>query len=270
MTSMALTTGWLLGLTIAIPVTVLYLRAQIPDAIVANEVPVSGLKGELGDTGPSGPRGLTGPPGVQGPPGMRGPTGPSGPTGPTGATGAIGTVGSTGATGPTGPAGTDPFPSGSVIHFAGAAAPTGWLLCDGSQYFTTSYTALFAAIGYTFGGSLTLFNVPDLRGETIRTLGSAPYNTLGATGGAETYTLLDSNLPAHTHTITDPGHRHTATAMTEGANGDTGLAFERVGNNNEVTTTTVSTGITVNNSTNANNAFSIVNSYIVLNSIIKT
>ena len=104
---MNLTVAWLLGLTVAIPITAIVLKTQIPEKVVPNEVPVAGLKGEQGDVGPSGPRGLAGPPGVQGPPGMRGPTGPTGPSGPTGASGA---TGPTGAAGPQGPS------SGEVLY----------------------------------------------------------------------------------------------------------------------------------------------------------
>lgn len=63
-------------------------------------------------------------------------------------------------------------PAGEVITFAGATAPSGFLLCDGSAVSRTTYADLFAAIGTTYGtgdGSTT-FNLPDLRGEFIRGL----------------------------------------------------------------------------------------------------
>lgn len=58
-------------------------------------------------------------------------------------------------------------PAGAVIFFAGAAAPTGWLLCNGQAVSRTTYAALFAAIGvvYGVGNGSTTFNVPDLRGR---------------------------------------------------------------------------------------------------------
>ena len=61
-------------------------------------------------------------------------------------------------------------PSGSVIYVAMNTAPTGYLKANGAAVSRTTYAALFAAIGTTFGvgdGSTT-FNVPDLRGEFIR------------------------------------------------------------------------------------------------------
>ena len=67
-------------------------------------------------------------------------------------------------------------PSGAVCHFAMSAAPTGWLKADGSQVLRSTYTALDAAIGQTFGtytngsgaAGTTHLVLPDLRGEFIR------------------------------------------------------------------------------------------------------
>ena len=63
-------------------------------------------------------------------------------------------------------------PAGTVIQFAGASAPTGYLKANGSAVSRTSYAALFAAIGtvYGVGDGSTTFNVPDLRGEFVRGL----------------------------------------------------------------------------------------------------
>lgn len=61
-------------------------------------------------------------------------------------------------------------PSGAVAFFARGTAPTGWIKANGAAVSRTTYAALFAAIGTTYGvgdGSTT-FNVPDLRGEFIR------------------------------------------------------------------------------------------------------
>jgi microcystin-dependent protein len=59
-------------------------------------------------------------------------------------------------------------PAGTVIYYAASTAPTGYLKANGASLSTTTYAALFAAIGYTFGGSGGSFNVPDLRGEFPR------------------------------------------------------------------------------------------------------
>lgn len=60
------------------------------------------------------------------------------------------------------------IPSGSVFWFAKSSAPEGYLKCNGASLSTTTYAALFASIGYTFGGGGSSFNLPDLRGEFIR------------------------------------------------------------------------------------------------------
>lgn len=61
-------------------------------------------------------------------------------------------------------------PSGSIIAFGGSAAPSGYLLCDGSAVSRTTYSVLFSAIGtaYGIGNGTTTFNIPDCRGMFIR------------------------------------------------------------------------------------------------------
>lgn len=106
------------------------------------------------------------------------------------------------------------IPASTIFPFAGTVAPTGFLFCDGSQYGTAAYSGLFAAIGYTYGGSGGTFSVPDLRGRvpagrdaTNNVGGSAQTLTtltggggqLGATGGSQTHQLTEAQMPTHTH-----------------------------------------------------------------------
>lgn len=80
------------------------------------------------------------------------------------------------------------FPSGMVVDFGTSVVPTGWLLCNGAAVSRTTYAALFAAIGTTFGAGdgSTTFNVPDCRGlfrrgqGTNGTLSTAVSGALGA------------------------------------------------------------------------------------------
>ena len=60
--------------------------------------------------------------------------------------------------------------SGMVLPFAGSAAPTGWLECNGAAVSRTTFSALFAAIGtlWGIGDGSTTFNLPETRGEFIR------------------------------------------------------------------------------------------------------
>ena len=50
---------------------------------------------------------------------------------------------------------------GEVIKLGQSTLPYGFLTCDGSSQSTTTYAALFAVIGYTYGGSGGSFNLPD-------------------------------------------------------------------------------------------------------------
>jgi microcystin-dependent protein len=99
------------------------------------------------------------------------------------------------------------IPSGSVIMYAGVSSPpAGWLLCDGTLYTTASFPALFAAIGYTFGGSGANFNVPNMTNRVP--VGPGSLAALGVSTGSTTHTLTVSEIPAGL-TVTDPGHFHT-------------------------------------------------------------
>jgi microcystin-dependent protein len=109
-------------------------------------------------------------------------------------------------------------PTGAVFHFAAPAIPPGYLVCNGAGYSTAVYPALFAVIGYTFGGSAGTFNVPNLTGAFIRGVGgnAAALGVLQQDGfETHNHNLTDPGHdhthtdPGHTHTVTDPGHTHT-------------------------------------------------------------
>lgn len=105
-------------------------------------------------------------------------------------------------------------PAGIIMPFAGTVAPENYLFCDGSAVSRTTYATLFGVIGTTFGagdGSST-FNVPDLSGRVP--LGVSSTHLLGSTGGSETVTLTESELPAHVHEVPQHGHANTIAATT--------------------------------------------------------
>jgi hypothetical protein len=82
-------------------------------------------------------------------------------------------------------------PVGSGALWFAAAAPTGWLLCDGSAVSRATYAALFAVVGevYGAGDGSTTFNLPDLRQRfPLGKAASGTGNALGATGGAIDHT----------------------------------------------------------------------------------
>jgi microcystin-dependent protein len=98
-------------------------------------------------------------------------------------------------------------PTGSVMAFAGGATPTGWLLCAGTAVSRTTYAALYAVIGDTWGAGdgSTTFNVPDLQGAFLRGAGAGNNPSPRAVGSYE----ADGNQ-SHTHTATQPDHAHTS------------------------------------------------------------
>ena len=92
---------------------------------------------------------------------------------------------------------------GSIIDFAGTGLPSDYLDCDGANVSRTTYADLFVAIGETWGAGdgTTTFTLPDLRRKTTIGAGgtqiSGPANTVGASGGAETHTLIEAELASH-------------------------------------------------------------------------
>lgn len=105
-----------------------------------------------------------------------------------------------------------PFQVGDVKPSFSANLESGWLWCHGQLVSTSVYPALFGALGYRFGGSGSLFKIPDLRGRSLKGAGQgdnlANY-TLGAIGGAENRQLTIAQMPSHNHAILDNGHIHT-------------------------------------------------------------
>ena len=88
-------------------------------------------------------------------------------------------------------------PAGTVIQFAGSSAPAGYLKANGNAVSRTTYAALFAAIGTTYGtgdGSTT-FNLPDLRGEFVRGLDDGR----GVDSGRALGSAQADELEAHNH-----------------------------------------------------------------------
>jgi microcystin-dependent protein len=115
------------------------------------------------------------------------------------------------------------MPAGSITAFAGSAAPTGWLLCDGSEIPRAKYAALFKVLGTAYGTPSTgdVFKVPDLRGRapigpnSDSTAANTATRNVGDKGG-------DTRLQTHTHGVsgnTDPGGAHEHQVSTT-INGD--------------------------------------------------
>ncbi len=98
----------------------------------------------------------------------------------------------------------DPFVA-EIRIFPFNFAPKGWAWCDGQLLPLSQNTALFSLLGTTYGGNgKSNFALPDLQGRAPMHPGQGPglsLHDLGETGGSETVTLLESEIPAHSHTL---------------------------------------------------------------------
>jgi microcystin-dependent protein len=191
-------------------------------------------------------------------------------------------------------------PAGVISQYAGSTAPDGYLLCTGQSLSTNTYPALFAAIGYTYGGSDSSFNVPNLQNRVPVGLGSeTEFDALGETGGSKTHQLTINEMPSHTHiqdahNHTQDSHNHTQNAHGHafyGAQTGQNLPFTNTGNvwthfinnyqysqpavgsataTNNAATATNQAATATNQNTGGGLAHNNLQPYIVLNYIIKT
>lgn len=177
------------------------------------------------------------------------------------------------------------------LHPATAIPSAKWVRCDGTSYATATYPALFALIGYTYGGAGANFNVPDLRDR--QATGYSGTKTIGSTGGADSYLIDDTKLPVTSpYTLNDPGHTHDITLAVEAppvnavfSNGTSAVVAGAgtdvldplttkdintvVGNIIPSATDSETTGITVNTNAGGGNNLTTMDKYIALNIIIK-
>jgi len=166
--------------------------------------------------------------------------------------------------------------TGIVVPWGSAAIPSGFLLCDGTSYATASYTALFAVIAYTYGGSGANFNVPDLRDRTVVGVSSANSKALAQGIGANTVTPtgnIGGNTGATTLTTAQiASHSHTGgVSIRSAAVG--GQYTDQVGTISGNSTGNAGSGQSHDHTLSANftgSANSVLQPGLVLNYIIKT
>lgn len=98
----------------------------------------------------------------------------------------------------------DPFVA-EIRIFPFNFAPRGWAWCDGQLLPLSQNTALFSLLGTTYGGNgKSNFALPDLQGRAPMHPGQGPglsLHDLGETGGTETVSLLESEMPSHAHAM---------------------------------------------------------------------
>lgn len=98
----------------------------------------------------------------------------------------------------------DPFVA-EIRIFPFNFAPRGWAWCDGQLLPLSQNTALFSLLGTTYGGNgKSNFALPDLQGRAPMHPGQGPglsLHDLGESNGTETVTLLESEIPSHSHAL---------------------------------------------------------------------
>ena len=170
-----------------------------------------------------------------------------------------------------------PTPIGSISMFAGTTAPAGWAICNGGTFDKNDYSDLWNIIGYTWGGSGSIFNVPDFRGRLAAGLGAtsgytdtnrifssasgAAINNLGAVGGNDEVTIANNNLPDHTHDLrSDSGDQFYATATTTySGTGVSGTDGETTGTGSRLNNSGSISGGTTNDPLDITNPFLTIN-----------
>lgn len=98
----------------------------------------------------------------------------------------------------------DPFVA-EIRIFPFNFAPKGWAFCDGQLLPISQNTALFSLLGTTYGGDgKSNFALPNVQGNAPMHPGQGPglsLHDLGETGGSQTVSLLESEMPSHPHSL---------------------------------------------------------------------
>jgi microcystin-dependent protein/cytoskeletal protein CcmA (bactofilin family) len=191
-------------------------------------------------------------------------------------------------------------PIGAILPYAGAEAPYGYILCDGSELEQTKYSDLYDVIGTTYNGAVALngintFKVPDLRGRfplgkdnmdnafTVpnssggfidagggnvdRVSGTAPDN-LGDNGGQSSNTLTVLNLPDHEHNMKgSTGQQYFATRVDSAIPSDVG-SFSEKGPTTVGQSQYIPSSGGIKTSGTLGQEFSVINPFLTLNYII--
>jgi len=134
----------------------------------------------------------------------------------------------------------DPFVA-EIRIFPFNFAPRGWAWCDGQLLPLSQNTALFSLLGTTYGGDgKSNFALPDLQGSAPMHPGQGPglsLHDLGEFGGEEFVTLLESEIPSHSHQLRATNEDGTQGTLTPGitlANSVGGTLYQSTTNANLV------------------------------------
>ena len=156
----------------------------------------------------------------------------------------------------------EPF-LGEIRMFGFNFAPSGWAFCNGQLLPISQNTALFSLLGTTYGGNGTsTFALPNLQSRVAVHMGEGSGLSdyvLGQNGGSETTTLLESQLPAHSHVVNvDNGAGSFEKPAGHVPARSSAKAYARTSDGSTLNASTVST-------TGSNQPFNNLQPYLVLN-----
>jgi microcystin-dependent protein len=130
----------------------------------------------------------------------------------------------------------DPFVA-EIRIFPFNFAPKGWAFCDGQLLPLSQNTALFSLLGTTYGGNgKSNFALPDMQGNVPMHPGQGPglsLHDLGEIGGSDTVSLLESEIPSHSHGLSTSGADAT-TRIVSGQQPATGIGVGLYGPTNPI------------------------------------
>ena len=157
------------------------------------------------------------------------------------------------------------MPSGAMLQWPTATAPTGFLLCTGAAVSRTIYSALFAVIGTTFGAGdgSTTFNLPDF--DNRLPIGAGDLYAVGATGGSK-----DAIVVSHTHTATQDAHNHTVPLYNSGTSSGPDETLHRARGSLDTQTTSSATPAISVSTTGSSGTGANLPPYLSVYFIIKT
>ena len=174
--------------------------------------------------------------------------------------------------------GIEGIPTATVVPWTDSSLPSGFLECNGAAVSRSTYSALYAIIGTTYGAGdgVTTFNIPDLQDEVV--VGKSGTKALASTGGANTVTstgnvggstanatLTTAQLASHSHGV----------PLNNASGGDNSNTVQRGANQAAGTKATNNTGSGTGHSHNMSATFSgdatsVLQPYLTLIYIIKT
>ena len=174
--------------------------------------------------------------------------------------------------------GIEGIPTATIVPWSSASVPSGFLECNGAAVSRSTYSALFAIVGTTYGAGdgATTFNLPDLQDNVA--MGKSGTKALASTGGANTVTstgnIGGSTANATLSTAQLASHNHTANLRAPGGdlNNSAGRGFHTLsGGTLTMNNTGSGTGHSHNMSaTFSGDATSVVQPYLTIIYIIKT